>query len=219
MASNPEVVRQSIVDVLQIELHDGLTFRPSEASAEVIRDGDLYSGVRVTLPCTLSTARLDFHADVNLGDPILPPPALVRVPRLLGGEALELPGYSLTMVLAEKLTTAIQRGVANSRWRDFADIATLARGHSLDAEELVTSLGAVLDYRAVKSTPLAGVLAGFGDSGQASWIRWRRKVRPDDRLPESFAALRAEVFALADPLLSGNVRQGTWNPERRCWEL
>jgi hypothetical protein len=218
ITSDPEVVRHSIVAVLEVEFDDGLEFRPSEANAEVIRDGEEYSGVRIMLPCTLASARLDFHVDVSVGDPILPPPALVRVPRLLGGEALELPGYSLTMVLAEKLVTAIQRGVANTRWRDFADIATLARGHSLDAGELMASIVAVLEYRAVNPRPLAQVLAGFGESGQAGWARWRRKTLPDDGLPESFAVLLDEVFTLVDPLLAGEVLRGEWSPERGGWE-
>ncbi len=218
ITSEPEVVRRSIVAIAEVELDDGLAFSPSEAHAEVIRDGEEYSGVRVTLPCTLSTARLDFHVDVNVGDPILPPPATVRVPRLLGGDALELPGYSLTMVLAEKLVTALQRGVANTRWRDFADIVTLARGHALDAEELLASMGAVLEHRVVEPRPLALVLAGFGESGQPGWARWRAKARPGDELPESFAVLLGEVLALVDPLLAGEVDRGIWSPGRGGWE-
>ena len=216
ISSEPEIVRHSIIAVAQVELDDGLTFSPLEAHAEVIRDGEEYSGVRVTLPCTMSTARLDFHVDVNVGDPILPPAAMVRVPRLLGGEALELPGYSLTMILAEKLVTAIQRGAANTRWRDFADIVTLARGHTLDAEALMASMGAVLEHRVVKPRPLAQVLAGFDESGQVGWARWRAKVRPGDELPESFAVLLREVYALVDPLLAGEIDRGTWSRGR--WE-
>lgn len=218
ITSDPEVVRRSIVAVLEVELDDGLEFRPSESRAEVIRDGEEYSGVRVTLSCTLSTARLDFHVDVTTGEPILPPPAMVRIPRLLGGEALKISGYSLTMVLAEKSVTAIQRGVVNTRWRDFADIAALSRTHSLDAEELMASIGAVLQYRAVGPRPLAQVLEGFGESGQAGWSRWRRKIQPNNGLPESFASLLDEVIALVDPLLLGDVSMGVWRPERRVWE-
>jgi hypothetical protein len=55
----------------------------------------------------------------------------------------------------------------------------------------------------VNPRPLAQVLAGFGESGQAGWARWRRKTLPDDGLPESFAVLLDEVFTLVDPLLAG----------------
>lgn len=35
-------------------------------------------------------------------------------------------GYPRVMVLAEKIVTAIQRGTANTRWRDFVDIVALS---------------------------------------------------------------------------------------------
>lgn len=34
-------------------------------------------------------------------------------------------GYPVEMVLAEKVVTATARGTANTRWRDFVDIAAL----------------------------------------------------------------------------------------------
>ena len=83
---------------------------------EVIRDEDVYSGVRIGLVAHLATARLTFHVDVNIGDPIWPPPEPVGVSRLLGG-VIEAIGYPLTMIHAEKLVTALQRGTANTRWR------------------------------------------------------------------------------------------------------
>lgn len=71
---------------------DGLRFDTSGARAEVIREDDSYSGVRVTLTATLATARETFHVDVNVGDPIWPAPQTVAVPRLLGGN-IHLRGY------------------------------------------------------------------------------------------------------------------------------
>jgi hypothetical protein len=47
------------------------------------------------------------------------------VPRLLGG-SITVRGYPLSMVFAEKIVTAVQRGTVNTRWRDYADIV-LAR--------------------------------------------------------------------------------------------
>jgi hypothetical protein len=45
---------------------------------------------------------------------------MVELPRLLGG-SLCIRGYSIEMVIAEKLVTALERGTANTRWRDFVD--------------------------------------------------------------------------------------------------
>ena len=57
-------------------------------SAEVIRDEDEYSGVRVSAKATLNTALLSFRIDVNVGDPIYPEPANVTVPDCSDGEPI-----------------------------------------------------------------------------------------------------------------------------------
>lgn len=101
---------------------DGIEFVPATATAEVIRDEDDSSGARVHVEAHLASAKLPFHVDVNVGDPIWPSPTSVTVPRLRGGEPIELRGYPMHMVYAEKGVTAIQRGTANTRWRDFGDI-------------------------------------------------------------------------------------------------
>lgn len=108
--------------VLPAELDDGLAFDLDEVRAETIREEDEYGGVRVRLVAILATARETFHVDVNVGDPIWPAPADISLPRLLEQEPIRLRGYPMEMVLAEKVVTVLQRGQANTRWRDFGDI-------------------------------------------------------------------------------------------------
>ncbi|MBS2967058.1 nucleotidyl transferase AbiEii/AbiGii toxin family protein, partial [Actinocrinis puniceicyclus] len=60
---------------------------------------------------TLSAARLTFHVDINIGDPVSPAPQRIVLPKILGG-TMELTGYPLTMVLAEKIVTMMQRTTA-----------------------------------------------------------------------------------------------------------
>jgi hypothetical protein len=98
-------------------LDDGIQFVPETATADVIRDDDQYYGVRVHIDARLASARLPFHVDVNVGDPIWPEPTLVDIPRLRGGDPIRIAGYPLHMVHAEKIVTAVQRGIANPRWR------------------------------------------------------------------------------------------------------
>jgi hypothetical protein len=106
-----------VADILAAEppSDDGLEFDLGSLSAETIREEDEYAGVRVHVNARLATARLQFHVDVNVGDPIWPKPTKVHLPRLLGGEPIELEGYPLHMVHAEKIVTAVQRGTANTR--------------------------------------------------------------------------------------------------------
>lgn len=86
--------------IASIPLNDGLVLNPDDSTAEIIRDQDEYSGVRVTLTGQLAAAQLTFHVDVNVGDPVWPAPQTVTLPRLLDG-SIRVVGYPLAMVHAE----------------------------------------------------------------------------------------------------------------------
>jgi Nucleotidyl transferase AbiEii toxin, Type IV TA system len=154
---------------------DGLTYQADSASVEVIREEGNYSGVRVSATATRASARLTFHVDVSVGDPIYPEPTTVAVPRLRGGQPITLTGYPMAMVHAEKIVTAVQRGTANTRWRDFGDIWTLSRHHPTTGVELQDAITAVATSRNATLLPLDEVLDGYDTIGQAKWAAWRQK--------------------------------------------
>ncbi len=97
------------------------------------------------------------------------------------------------MAHAEKIVTAVARGTASTRWRDFADMYTLTRRHPVDGTELGTSIREVAQHRSTWLEPLSGTLDGYGAIGQQRWEAWRRKQRLEDRLPGQFAEVIAAV--------------------------
>jgi predicted nucleotidyltransferase component of viral defense system len=133
-------------EIAGISLDDGIEFDSERAVAEVIREEDEYSGIRVTLDGKLSRATVRLHVDVNVGDPIWPEPQYVSLPRLLDG-VLQVRGYPLEMVLAEKVATAIARGTANTRWRDFVDLYSLANRHRVSGTTFRAFLDRVAQHR------------------------------------------------------------------------
>jgi hypothetical protein len=205
------------IAALTPESDDGLVFDPAGAAAEVIRDEDVYSGVRVSLGVELATARTRFHIDFSVGDPIWPAPRCVEVPRLMGGEPLKLVGYPLPMVYAEKMVTAVQRGTVNTRWRDFGDVWTLSGKHPVDADELQTAIAEVASHRRVELSPLRTVLEGYSAFAQPKYAAWRRKQRLD-HLPEDFGDLLADYITFANPVIPGADTKFTWEPAVRAWQ-
>lgn len=211
-----EAVRALVHDVALVPLDDGLVFEPGEA--EAIREGDAYAGVRVGVRGTLASAQLAFHVDVNVGDPVWPAPVSVQLPRLLGDEPIDLLGYPLSMVLAEKIVTVLQRGTANTRWRDFADIYLLAQRHVLDGSELQRAVGEVAAYRRAPLTPIHQVLQGFVELGQSRWAVWRRNQGLDARLPERLADVVTLVTRVADLVVLQGAEEHCWRPDTLAWE-
>lgn len=211
-------VTRAIVEIASVEIDDGLAITTDQASAEVIRDdGEGYAGVRVSLPATLVSARVGFHVDVNVGDPIEPAPETTSVPRILGG-TIDVLGYSVEMVIAEKLVTAVQRGTANTRWRDFVDLHRIIRSRGLAGAQLVASTRLVTDHRLATLMPLSTVLNGYGDVAQGRWAAWRTKQKLQEEAPERIDDLIDALVEFADPVLDGTAESLTWEPTERRWQ-
>jgi hypothetical protein len=197
-------------------LPDGVVFGLETAAARQIRDEDIYPGVRVTMTARLATARAHFHVDISAGDPITPPPRQVRIPRLLGGE-ISVRGYPLAMVYSEKIVTAVARGTANTRWRDFADMYLLTRRHPVGGTELCRSVREVAQHRRVDLRPLAEVLPGYGDIGQQRWTAWRARQHLSERLPEQFHDAVTSTVDFADPAIAETASGHSWDPAAGVW--
>lgn len=219
VANDTGTVLALVRSVLLVEpsIQDGIEYLARAATAEVIREQDDYQGVRVRVKARLASADLPFHVDVNVGDPIWPSPTIVAVPRLRGGQPIQLMGYPIHMVLAEKLVTALQRGTANTRWRDFGDIWTLSRQRPIKAGDVASAIEQVAGHRNATIRPLAEVLDGFADPGQTKWSAWRRRSNAD-QLPERFEPVLRLVLDFADPVLTGTIDAKTWNPQTEVWE-
>jgi hypothetical protein len=148
LTNQVEGITTLVRDIATIRVEDGLRFDADSARGETIREADLYSGVRVHLSCRLPNARTHLKVDVTVGDPITPAPQHVHVPRLLDqSDTIDLVGYPLPMVHAEKIVAAIQRGAVNTRRRDFADIDLLCHHPPVDAAALREALAAVAGHR------------------------------------------------------------------------
>jgi hypothetical protein len=216
---NIKLIMVGIADsALPHDENDGLVFDTSGAGAALIRDEQDYSGVRVSLHARLATARLRFHVDVNVGDPIWPHPQSVAVPRLLGGQ-IDILGYPIAMVLAEKIVTAAERGIASTRWRDFADLHLLTGQHPILAVDVRAAVRAVASYRNAHVGSLRAILDGYAAVGQSQWLAWRGKQHLDDRLPAQFAHVLESVLVFTDGVTdTARVRdRSSWSPAARQW--
>ena len=216
MSNEAEAVLQLIRQIAQIPMDDGLTYDSETANAEIIRDEDQYSGVRVNLNGSLARARFTLHVDVTIGDPVWPAPSTITLPRLLGGQ-IAITGYPLAMVHAEKIVTAVERATANTRWRDFADIYLLSRKHPATGNELIRAINTVAEHRKATLVPLATALHDFPQLAQNRWSAWRRR-QDLTGTPADFADLLTAVVAFADPAITGDAKDKSWDATVSIWQ-
>jgi hypothetical protein len=195
-----EPILAMVRHIARADLDDGLTIQASEATADTIRDDDEYAGIRVSLPGRLDRAVFRFHVDLNFGDPIAPPPTEVEVPRLLGGEPVRMLGYPLVMVLAEKIVTMVERGQANTRWRDFADVYLLTARRHIDPAAARAAIDVVAGHRGVQMKGLTDLTQTFPALAQPRWSAWCKNQLLEDVLPEQFADVLHAVSSFLDDL-------------------
>ena len=199
----------------RMEVDDGLIFDQDAIHAKLIREDHLYSGVRIGTIAYLATAKIPFHIDINVGDPIWPEPELIEIPSILGHPSLRVLGYPISMVLAEKIVTAIERGRSNTRWRDYGDIWSLIQEHDLDYHALINSVERVASFRNVNLDIVDFNPLEFGEVSQIAYEKWRSKGFM--YLPHSFIEVSKGVWRFVYPLLQKDAEYDCWNSARQEW--
>lgn len=205
-------------DVFTVEVDDGVVFDTGSLRVEVIREGDPYPGIRIDAEARLATAKIPLKVDVNFGDPIVPGPATVSYPSLLG-KSFNLLAYPLVSVLGEKVETMVRRGDANTRERDFSDVWLLTRMHSVDASEFRAALEATATFRGTVLVPLRQALTSYGQMRQSAWSDFVDRAGLAGTVPEQLEGVVRGVAAFADPILSGEVTNAAWNPSSGTWQV
>ena len=191
-----EVVR----DVAAMELDDGVVFHVGSIEVDEIREEADYPGFRVRVGAGIGVWRGVAAWDVSTGDPIVPPPRMVRIDRV-DGDPIEVLGYAAETSIAEKGVTILERGITSTRWRDYVDIVQLD-GQGINRDDLRLAAEAVAAHRGVLLQPVSRVLAGYGQVAQAKWAAWRRKERLEAVTDELLDDQIARVAAVLDPIFS-----------------
>ena len=213
-------VAARIREIAAISLGDGIEFNLDSIRAQTIRDGDEYQGIRVKLTGVIGRSQNAIGLDVSFGDPIWPAPQLIALPRVLDKDKsapIAILGYPLVMIVAEKVVTMIQRGDANTRWRDFADVIAIADRHPMKESELREAIDVVSSYRGATLETLIPALDGMPSFAQAKWTLWRSHQEHKASIPELFAAAPAQAAALIDPVIGGEPQNRGWDPATALW--
>jgi hypothetical protein len=194
-------IERVVREVAAVAVDDGVVFDVAAMTVQEIRETAEYPGLRVGVKASIGQHSVTVAWDISSGDPIVPLPTLVKVPRVLG-EPIVMLGYAPETIVAEKGVTILERGITSTRWRDYVDIVRLAEEHGLDQDLLLDAAQAVARYRQVALGPIAAVVVGYGALGQAKWAAWRRKESLEDISEAKLDDQMAEVAAVLDPVFS-----------------
>lgn len=210
-------------NIAAIAMDDGITFDPQSVRADSIRDDSRYGGLRVRLNGRIDNVRCALQIDVGFGDPVTPGPETVVFPVLLDDLAAPtLKAYPVYTVIAEKYHAISILGFANSRMKDFFDIATIARRTDLDGATLARAIGATFSRRgtALPTHPPVALTGEFGQDAakQRQWQAFLRKGRIDAcTLAENVDLLHTVLWPASQVAASASNATATWQARRQKW--
>lgn len=215
VAGSEESLLAVVREVASVAIDDGMTFDASRARAMAIREHAAYPGTRIVVPATLGTARLQLRLDVNFGDPA--GAREIEYPTLLSDEPIDLLGYPVENVIAEKVETMISRGDANTRERDYADVLALSKIHAVEARRLRHALEETAAHRGTQLMPLAQALDTLPTARQRDWRAFLERSGLS-AMPASFEEAVEAVARFGDPVLRDDPDLVRWAPSAGEWE-
>ena len=115
-----ENIEKIFKEIAKINVDDNITFEFVDIND--IRQEDEYGGFNVSLLGRLENVKVVVSIDIATGDPITPSPVSYKYRCLFDNEILTFTAYNFETIIAEKLQTILNRGVTNSRSKDFYDL-------------------------------------------------------------------------------------------------
>ncbi|MEJ2051610.1 MAG: nucleotidyl transferase AbiEii/AbiGii toxin family protein, partial [Calditrichota bacterium] len=159
---------------------DGLEFDTESIQAEFIREEQEYGGIRIKLYTYLASARIRLQVDVGYGDAIVPKPQKIIYPTLLELPAPYLRAYQPETVIAEKFQFMAEKGIANSRMKDYCDVWFLSKQFRLEGEKLASAIKATFSHRNTRipdGVPLGLSEEFFQDPGKKQqWATFSARI-------------------------------------------
>jgi hypothetical protein len=206
-----------------IDLEDGITFDPASVRAEEIREDNFYGGLRVRLIGHIGTARCPLQIDVGFGDAVTPEPQTVAYPALLPDfESPTLRVYPVYTVIAEKYQAMVLLGIANSRMKDFYDVAVIANRTELDGAILAKAIGATFARRGtpLPTQPPLALTKEFGED-VARLRQWqaflnKNRLAPSD-LMDTVNLLYTLLWPATQVAAAATTANAKWSPGTSNW--
>ncbi len=107
-------------EICETPLNDNVSFMVEKT--ESIMDDGKYPGVRIHMKAKLERILIPMKLDFSTGDVITPKELVFKYKLMFEDRTVPIMTYNIETLLAEKLETLVDRGIANTRMRDFYDL-------------------------------------------------------------------------------------------------
>ena len=140
-------VQRIIEEICNIPLGDNVSFQ-IKSTRTIMEEFD-YPGIRVMLEATLDRMRQPIKIDISTDDVITPKAVEYDYKLMFEDRTISVLTYNKETLLAEKMQTIINRGIANTRLRDFYDVYSIMNfyGEQIEKQVLYDAFSATCEKR------------------------------------------------------------------------
>lgn len=212
-----EAATEELIAAQALDLGDYFTFEIERT--EQLDDVDGGQAVRYHVRCRLAGRTFE-EVLIDVGFD-LPPgwePDVVQGPNLLAFadiDPVDAPTLPLELQIAEKVHAYTRRyggkGSSSSRVKDLIDMALIGREARIDAAILVRALSDTFNRRGMHPQP------GSFPEPPADWRTPYGRLAREVGLPPDLRDGTRAASVLLDPVLSGSVVAGVWDPASGTW--
>ena len=222
MPNNEEDMRQVFENIFSIKCDDALTFDLDSLEIKAITEFKEYHGVNVSIMAYLDRSKVPISIDVGFGDVIFPERVKMDFPTLLDMEEPEVYTYSISSVISEKFEAIVSLGDANSRYKDFYDIYTLAGRYRFDGSELAKAVRETFKHRGTGFDDVYAFTDEFVMSAihQSRWNAFikKKKAMMDVELDEVVSVIRTLLLPIVESIVGNTEYSGEWDYESKSWK-
>ncbi len=141
-----EKITEAVTSICEVNRDDDVVFVMK--SIEPIRKDDVYGGYCVHLEARYDSIITPLSIDVSTGDIITPEAVKYEFGGIFDENVrIDLWGYNIETVIAEKAETILRRGVFSTRPRDYYDVYILGTTQKYDRAVLKEALKATAEHR------------------------------------------------------------------------
>ena len=209
-------------DIFSIECDDALRYDLNSLKVKSITEFKEYHGVNVSINAYLDKTLVPIAIDIGFNDVIYPGKVEMDFPVLLNSEAPKIFAYSIYTAIAEKFETFVSLGLANSRYKDFYDIYTLAKTYDLDGNILKNAIVETFNHR---NTTFDNIVAFNDDfiNNPTNIQRWNsfnknKKVSNVISLNETIEFIKKLFLPIVDVINNNEDFNYKWSKELNIWK-
>lgn len=197
---------------------DGLEFLPDTLLANTVRDrdGDTYQGLQISLQARTAGVPVHMNVDIGFGDAITPVATPTDLPHMLNFPAPRLRIYPRETAIAEKFQNMMERGLFNSRLKDYFDIWYLCQHFDFEGATLAQAIAITCERRG--TTLPDGTLEALNefcedDAKKQQWAGFLRRENliVDLDLSQIGEILRDFLLPALRAARSGETFDQNWN--------